>query len=98
MKYWRSKQTVKLGDIVSVPVPEGEESAKVVMFGDTYEHLDIDAQFIAWVKAERVLQPDSIVIEWLTHNPFIGEAALECAPVGNYMSTALDMHVRKHEG
>ncbi len=80
---------VTLGDIVSVPVPEGTAKGRVVMLGDTYEHLDIDQKFLKWVKAENVLKPASIVIEWIEDNPFAHNNP-NYAPVGNYMFTALD--------
>jgi hypothetical protein len=38
---------VRLGDIVKAPIPMGTAKARVVMLGDTYEHLDIDAQFVS---------------------------------------------------
>ena len=41
---------VTLGDIVKVPIPTGSAKARVVMVGDTYEHLDIDPSFLSWVK------------------------------------------------
>jgi hypothetical protein len=84
--------TVTLGDIVRVPVPDGTAEARVVMLGDTYEHLDIDKQFLSWVKAERVLEKSSIVIEWLGPNPFAHNDP-RYAPVGNYMFSLLDEDV-----
>jgi len=83
---------VTLGDIVSVPVPEGMAKGRVVMLGDTYEHLDIDQQFLKWVKAEKVLKPASIIIEWIENNPFAHNDP-NYAPVGNYMFTALNEFV-----
>ena len=80
---------VTLGDIVSVPVPEGSANGRVVMLGDTYEHLDIDQQFLKWVIAERVLEPSSVVIEWIEDNPFEHDDP-QYAPVGNYMFTTID--------
>lgn len=44
---------VTLGDVVNVPVPGGTAKARVVMLGETYEHLDIDADFLAWVQQDR---------------------------------------------
>ncbi len=41
---------VALGDIVSVPVPGGSGKARVVMLGETYAHLEIDADFLSWVE------------------------------------------------
>ena len=38
--------TVTLGDIVNVPVPTGTARARVVMLGESYEHLDIDPNFL----------------------------------------------------
>ena len=88
MKY-HDGTSVTLGDIVSVPIPEGSAKARVVMLGDTYEHLDIDLQFVKWVKADRVLEPSSVVIEWIEENPFEHNDP-QYAPVGNYMFSALD--------
>ena len=88
MKY-HDGTSVTLGDIVSVPVPEGSAKARVVMLGDTYEHLDIDLKFVKWVKADRVLEPSSVVIEWIEENPFEHNDP-QYAPVGNYMFSALD--------
>jgi len=59
------------------------------MLGDTYEHLDIDQQFLKWVKAERVLEPSSVVIEWIEDNP-LEHNDPQYAPVGNYMFTPID--------
>ena len=62
--------TARLGDVVTVPVPSGKAKARIVMLGDTYEHLDIDTSFVSWVKKEKKLAPNEIVIEWLEENPF----------------------------
>ena len=86
--------TIMLGDIVSVPMPEGKENARVVMLGDTYEHLDIDKQFLSWVNKEKILERTSIVIEWLGNNPLAHDDP-QYAPVGNYMFTSVDECVEK---
>jgi hypothetical protein len=80
---------ISLGDIVSVPVPMGSARARVVMLGDTYDHLDIDQQFLSWVSRDRVLEPNSVVIEWLDNNPFVHNDP-QYAPVGNYMFSPAD--------
>ncbi len=87
--HYHDGTAIALGDIVSVPVPDGAAQARVVMLGDTYEHLDIDPQFLKWVKADRVLEPTSIVIEWVENNPFEHDDP-QYAPVGNYMFTTAD--------
>jgi hypothetical protein len=84
--------TVSLGDIVTVPVPSGTAKARVVMLGDSYTHLSIDEHFLVWVKTEKLLKPDSIVIEWLDRNP-LSHSNANYAPVGNYMFTPVDQHV-----
>jgi hypothetical protein len=84
-----------LGDIVTVPVPSGAAKARVVMLGDTYEHLDIDKQFLAWVKADKVLKESSVVIEWVEANPFAHDDP-QYAPVGSYMFSAVDEWVTKN--
>ena len=86
--------TVTLGDIVTVPVPSGTAKARVVMLGETYEHLDIERQFLAWVKAEKILEQSSVIIEWVANNPFAHDDP-QYAPVGNYMFSALDESVER---
>ncbi|NJK92609.1 MAG: hypothetical protein HC904_12750 [Blastochloris sp.] len=86
---------VALGDVVSVPIPSGEGKARVVMLGDTNEHLEIDQSFVDWVNKDRVLETDSIVIEWIGENP-LSHNNPQYAPVGNFMFTPLDQFVSKH--
>ncbi|WP_157572530.1 hypothetical protein [Nevskia soli] len=85
---------IELGDVVCVPVPGGTAKARVVMLGATYEHLDIDKQFLSWVKEKKVLDASSIVIEWLGPNPFAHNDPRH-APVGNYMFSPVDEHVQR---
>ena len=62
------------------------------MLGETYEHLEIDTKFVEWVKREKVLDPGSVVVEWLAENPF-AHSDPRYAPVGNYMFSPLDEHL-----
>lgn len=80
---------VHLGDTVSVPIPEGQALARVVMLGETYEHLDIDARFIEWVNEEKLLKPNAVVVEWIGDNPFAHDDP-NYAPAGNYMFSPID--------
>ena len=91
MKY-QSGIEVILGDNVTVNIPTGAEPARVVMLGETYEHLDLDKNFLDWVKKNRVLEETSVVIEWINKNPFEHNDP-QYAPVGNYMFTGLDSGV-----
>ncbi len=93
MKYY-DRSEIKLGDIVTVPVPEGSEKARVVMLGDTYEHLDIDEGFLVWVKKDKILEETSVVVEWIDSNPFAHDEP-QYAPVGNYMFTTVDEYLKK---
>lgn len=86
--------TVLLDDIVTVPVPGGTARARVVMLGDSYEHLDIDTQFLEWVKRDRVLEPSAVVLEWLGANPFAHEDP-QYAPVSNYMFSPTDEDLKR---
>jgi len=81
--------TVTLGDIVTVPIPSGTAKGRVVMIGDTYEHLDVDASFLSWVRSERILKETAIVVEWLGDNPFANHDP-QYASVGNYMFSPVD--------
>jgi hypothetical protein len=85
---------VALGDTVIVPVPGGTANARIVMLGQTYEHLNISEDFLAWVKTEKILQEGAVVIEWVGPNPFAHNDQ-RYAPVGNYMFTALDACIKR---
>ena len=94
MKYYDGT-TIALGDIVSVLVgPDKHEMARVVMLGDSYEHLDIDERFVAWVKDEKKLDDSSVVVEWLGANPFVNTDP-QYAPVGNYMFSPADEGLKR---
>ena len=83
---------VRLGDLVEVSLQSETARARVVMLGDTYDHLNVDSGFLSWVNSERVLREDSVVVEWVNENPFAHDDP-RYAPVGNYMFTRLDEHV-----
>lgn len=93
MKY-HDGSTIELGDIVRVPVPDGTARARVVMLGDSYQHLDLDEHFLYWVKTEKILEATSIVIEWIGQNPFAHDDP-RYAPVGNYMFSTVDEDVER---
>ena len=65
-----------------------------MMLGDSYAHLDIDPGFVAWVKKARVLDRDSVVVEWLDGNPFAHDDP-KLAPVGSFMFSPVDEHLRR---
>jgi hypothetical protein len=88
MKYG-SGHEVELGDIVRVNMPSGIQEAKVVMLGENYQHLELEQEFIDWVKRDRVLDKEQIVIEWLGENPFAHNDPAY-APVGNQMFISLE--------
>ena len=84
---------IQLGDIVIVPTPSGDNNARVVMLGDSLEHKGADGDFVAWVLRDNVLAATSIVVQWLDLNPFTHSKS-GIAPVGDYMFTTVDEHVR----
>jgi hypothetical protein len=84
MKY-HDGSAISLGDIVRIAVPGGTERARVVMLGDSREHLDIDKQFLAWVEHDdKLLEPNYVVLEFLDRNPFAHNDP-QYASVENYM-------------
>ena len=91
MRYF-DESLVRLGDTVAVPVPSGTAEARVVMLGDTYEHLAIDASFVRWVKAERRLEAGSIVVQWIDENPLKHDDPAR-AQVGDLLFSPLDQFV-----
>jgi hypothetical protein len=81
---------VKLGDIITIPLPSGSAKARVVMLGDTREHLDIEKSFLDWVESDqKLLEPSYVVVEWVDRNP-LAHNNPKYAPVGNYMLTEVD--------
>ena len=87
MKY-RDDQEIMLGDIVELSMLNGKEIAKVVMLGESYLHLELEASFESWVKRDRILDQDSIVVEWVNENP-LAHNNPAFAPVGNYIFTGI---------
>jgi hypothetical protein len=92
MKY-SNGSPVRLGDIVTIRLADGNAKARVVMLGDTGEHLDVDEQFVDWVESEKLLEPEQVVVAWIDRNPFAHNDP-QYAPVGNYMFTGLDDCIR----
>jgi hypothetical protein len=80
---------VSLGDMVDVSLGEGCARGRVVMLGDTGDHLDIDLSFLDWVKRDKVIEPSQVVVEWVGSNPLVHNDPNH-APVGNYMFTQVD--------
>jgi hypothetical protein len=90
---YRNGSEVLLGDVVSVPVPDGSALARVVMIGDTRNHLTLNARFLEWMQEKEDLLDDrTIVIEWLDENPFANDDP-RYAPIGNYMFSPMDEFV-----
>jgi hypothetical protein len=81
---------VKLGDTVTIRLADGDAKARVIMLGDTREHLGMDDDFI-----EKLLDSSQVVVEWIGRNPFAHDDP-QYAPVGNYMITGLDCCI-KHD-
>jgi hypothetical protein len=86
--HYHDGSSAKLGDIVAIPMSTGSSNARVVMLGDTREHLDMDEGFVAWIESEKLLEPTQVVIEWLDQNP-LAHSDPQYASVGNYMFTSL---------
>ena len=45
----------------------------------------IDQKFYSWAKGERILDKDTVVVEWISANPLAHDDPHH-APVGNYMT------------
>jgi hypothetical protein len=89
MKY-HDGSPAKLGDTVTIPLRDCIAKARIVMLGDTREHLDIDKKFLDWVESDKaLLEPSYVVVEWIDQNP-LAHNDPKYAPVGNYMFTELD--------
>ena len=81
---------VSLGDLIDVSVGKNNvKRARIVMLGDTGEHLDIDQSFLDWVERDNVMEPSHVVVEWVGDNPLTHNDP-KYAPVGNYMLITAD--------
>ncbi len=64
------------------------------MLGQNYSYVDdIDPKFLSWVKRNKVLEAEKIVIEWMEENPFAHNNP-KYAPVGKYMFSPVDEFVQ----
>ncbi len=93
MKY-ADGSTVSLGDIVSLPLHDGSHEAKIVILGDTFEHLDLEYSFVNWVRDDEVIDDHSIGVRILGPNP-LEHNDPNFAPVGDIIFTSLDEDIRK---
>ncbi len=91
--HYSDGSVVQIGDTVSVPTPDGEALARVVMLGDSREHLGLNPDFLEWVQSENALPSGSVIVEWLGNNPF-AHADPTLSPVGNYIFTVVDEWVQ----
>ena len=84
---------VMLGDLVSVPIAEGLNAiGRVVMLGDTYEHLPMEEAFLSFVLRDIIFRATAVAVEWVDSNPFAHNDPT-LALVGNYMTTDIDEDV-----
>lgn len=75
-----------LGDEIMVQhEPNREALARVVAIGTEQAVSDIDQSFYSWAKAEVIITPETVVIEWIEANPLAHDDPKH-APVGNYMT------------
>jgi len=88
MKY-SDGSIVALGDIVTIPLQNGLHDARIVMLGDTFEHLNLDEAFVNWVKTDKILGEASIAVQWIGDNP-LAHKDPRYAPVGDIMFTSMD--------
>ena len=96
MKY-ADGSIARLGDIVSIQLFDGPHEGKIVMLGDTLEHLNLDSEFVKWVVSERLIEKDFVAIQWTGKNP-LEHHDPNFAPVGDILFTGLDESIRKGSG
>jgi hypothetical protein len=77
---------VMLGDEIMVGHgPHKEVLARVVTIGTDQAIDGIDQKFYSWAKRERIIDKDTVVVEWISANPLAHDDPHH-APVGNYMT------------
>ena len=85
---------VKLGDVVAIRLADGDSKARVVMLGETRQHIITDGHFLEWVETEKLLDRSQVIVEWIERNPYAHDNP-QYAPVGNYLFTGLDCCVTR---
>jgi len=79
---YESGEVIELGDVVRFDVgPERYITARVMMLGETREHLKLEQSFFEWVERDAVLEESAIVVERLSESGV--------PEVGSYMFTCL---------
>jgi hypothetical protein len=91
MKYYDGS-VAKLGDVVLVPLHVGVREGRIVMLGDTHEHLDLDANFVSWVRNEKFFDSTWVAVQWIGENPLAHDDP-KYAPVGDIIFIGLDSDV-----
>lgn len=79
-----------------VPVHVGPRDGRIVMLGDTFEHLDLDPDFVAWVKKEKLIDSTGVAVQWIGDNPLAHNDPRH-APFGDIMFTSLDEDIARKE-
>jgi len=77
---------VMLGDEVLVERgPKQKSFARVVAIGLDRASTSVDAGFYEWALKEKIIKATSVVVEWVSENPFEHQNPHQ-APVGSYMT------------
>ncbi|MBU1044808.1 MAG: hypothetical protein KJ915_10480 [Candidatus Omnitrophica bacterium] len=85
MKYKCGKD-VNLSDIIMVECgPDQKSLARVVAIGLDLAIDKIDKKFYSWAKSEKIINENTVVVEWIDTNPLAHDDP-NYAPIGNYMT------------
>ncbi len=87
MKY-EDGQDVRLGDVVTITLADGDHKAKIVILGDSGEYGGIDVETAKWVLESGHVGQDQVMAEWVEENPLSHDDPAY-APVANTISTCL---------
>lgn len=75
-----------MGDEILVTCgPEKKSLGRVIAIGLDLVWCGIDKSFYDWAKKDKVINDDTVVIEWIEENPFAHNNP-KYAPTGNYMT------------
>jgi hypothetical protein len=64
------------------------------MLGDTLEHLNLDSEFVKWIIEDKIMDRDTIAVQWIGKNPLAHDDP-KYAPVGDILFTGLDEDIKK---
>ena len=85
-----------LGDIVTIPLSDGPHEGRIVMLGDTMEHLNLHSELVKWIIDDKIMDHTTIAVQWIGQNS-LAHNDPQYAPVGDIIFTELKEDIKKKD-